>query len=40
MERDGIKLVGIASLVLEEYMLRKIDKAVNFSRLSEIVEPM
>ena len=40
MERDVIEIVGIASLVPEEHLLRKIDKAVDFSRLYEIVEPL
>lgn len=32
MDRDVIEMVGIESLVLEEHLLRKIDKAVDFNQ--------
>ena len=38
MDRNVIEMVGIDSLVPEEHLLRKIDKAVDFSRLYEMVE--
>ncbi len=40
MDRHVIEIVGIDSLVPEEHLLRKIDKAVDFSRLYEMVEPL
>ena len=40
MDRDVIEMVGIDSLVPEEHLLRKIDKAVDFSRLYAMVEPL
>ena len=39
-DRDVIKIVGIDSLVPQDHLLRKIDQAVDFSRLYEIVEPL
>ena len=39
MDRDAIEIVGIDSLVSQEHLLRKIDAAVNFERLYEMVEP-
>ena len=41
--RDGRKevvMVDLEALVPKEHLLRKIDKAVDFSRLYEIVEPL
>lgn len=40
MERDVIEMVGIDSLVPQEHLLRKIDAAVDFGRLYEMVEPL
>ena len=40
MDRDAIEIVGIDSLVPEEHLVRKIDKAVDFNRLYEIVEAL
>lgn len=40
MDRNVMEMVGIDSLVPEEHLLRKIDKAVDFSRLYEMVEPL
>ena len=40
MDRDAIEIVGIDSLVSQEHLLRKIDAAVNFERLYEMVEPL
>lgn len=40
MDRDVVEIVGIDSLVPKEHLLRKIDKAVDFSRLYEMVEPL
>lgn len=40
MDRDAIEIVGIDSLVFQEHLLRKIDAAVNFERLYEMVEPL
>ena len=40
MERDVIEIVGIDSLVPQDHLLRKIDRAVDFSRLYEMVEPL
>ena len=39
MDRDVVEIVGIDSLVPKEHLLRKIDKAVDFNRLYEMVEP-
>lgn len=39
-ERDTIEIVGISSLVPEAHLLRKIDGAVDFNRLYELVEPL
>ena len=40
MDRDVVEIVGIDSLVPKEHLLRKIDKAVDFNRLYEKVEPL
>ena len=40
MDRDVIEIVGIDSLVPKEHLLRKIDEAVDFKRLYEMVEPL
>ena len=40
MDRDVIEIVGIDSLVPQDHLLRKIDQAVDFSRLYEMVEPL
>ena len=40
MERDMIEIVGIDSLVPQDHLLRKIDRAVDFNRLYEMVEPL
>ena len=40
MDRDMIEMVGIDSLVPKEHLLRKIDDAVDFNRLYEMVEPL
>ena len=40
MDRDVVEIVGIDSLVPKEHLLRKIDKAVDFNRLYEMVEPL
>ena len=40
MDRNVIELVGIESLVPAEHLLRKIDKAVDFKHLYEMVEPL
>lgn len=40
MERDIIEIVGIDSLVPQDHLLRKIDQAVDFNRLYEMVEPL
>jgi len=40
MDRDAIEIVGIDSLVPREHLLRKIDEAVDFNRLYEMVEPL
>ena len=37
MDRDAIEIVGIDSLVPKEHLLRKIDTAVEFNRLYEMV---
>ena len=40
MDRNAIEIVGIDSLVPKEHLLRKIDTAVDFNRLYEMVEPL
>ena len=40
MDRDAIEIVGIDSLVPKEHLLRKVDDAVDFNRLYEMVEPL
>ncbi|WP_346012647.1 transposase [Intestinimonas butyriciproducens] len=40
MDRNVIEMVEIDGLVPEGYLLRKIDKAVDFNRLYEMVEPL
>ena len=40
MDRDVIELVGISSLVPENHLLRKIDAAVEWNRLYDMVEPL
>ena len=40
MERDTIEIVGIESLVPKEHLLRKIDAAVDFNVLYEMVEAL
>ena len=40
MDRDAIEIVGIDSLVPKEHLLRKVDEAVEFNRLYEMVEPL
>lgn len=40
MDRDVIEIVGIDSLMPEGHLLRKIDQAVEFNRLYEMVEPL
>lgn len=40
MDRDVIEIIGIENLVPEEHLLRKIDKAVDFNRIYEMVEPL
>ena len=40
MDRDIIEIVGIDSLVPQEHLLRRIDAAVDFSKLYEMVEPL
>ena len=40
MDRDVIEIVGIDSLVPQDHLLRKIDQAVDFSRLYEMVESL
>ena len=37
MDRDTIEIVGISSLVPENHLLRKIDAAVNWEQLYEMV---
>ena len=37
-ERDVIEIVGIDSLVPADHLLRKIEAAVDFNRLYEMVE--
>lgn len=40
MERDVIEIVGIDSLVPQDHLLRKIDQAVDFKCLYEMVGPL
>jgi len=40
MERGVVELVDTESLVPEGHLLRKIDAAVDFNRIYEIVEPL
>ena len=40
MDRDAIEIVGIDSLVPQEHLLRKVNEAVDFNRLYEMVEPL
>ena len=40
MERDVVELVNTESLVPPDHLLRKVDKAVDFRKLYEIVEPL
>ena len=40
MERGVVELVDTESLVPPEHLLRKVDKAVDFRKLYEIVEPL
>ena len=40
MDRNVIEMVEIDSLVPEGHLLRKIDQAVDFNRLYEMVEPL
>ena len=40
MDRNVIEMVEIDGLVPEGHLLRKIDKAVDFNRLYEMVEPL
>ena len=40
MDRDAIEIVEIDSLVPKEHLLRKVDEAVEFNRLYEMVEPL
>ena len=40
MERDVIEIVGIDSLVSQDHLLRKIDQAVDFKCLYEMVGPL
>lgn len=40
MDRDVIEIVGIDSLVPADHLLRKIETAVDFSMLYEMVEPL
>ena len=39
-ERGVVELVDTESLVPEDHLLRKVDKAVDFGKLYEIVEPL
>ena len=39
-ERGVIEIVSTEDLVPQEHLLRKVDKAVDFRRLYEIVEPL
>jgi transposase len=40
MDRDAIEIVGISSLVPENHLLRKIDAAVDWGQVYEMVEPL
>ena len=40
MDRDLVEFVVIDQLVPKEYLLRKIDAAVDFTQLYEMVEPL
>ena len=40
MDRDVVEIVGIDGLVPKDHLLRKIDQAVHFYRLYEMVEPL
>ena len=40
MDRDANENVGIDNLIPREHLLQKIDKAVDFSRLYEMVVPL
>ena len=40
MDRNVVEMVEIEHLVPAEHLLRKIDKAMDFSRLYEMVEPL
>ena len=40
MDRDLVEFVVIDQLVPKEHLLRKIDAAVDFTRLYEMVEPL
>ena len=40
MDRDVVKIVGIDGLVPKDYLLRKIDRSVDFGRLYEMVAPL
>ena len=40
MDRDAIEIVAIESLVPKEHLLRKVDAAVDFNRLYEMVEEL
>ncbi|MGO5116538.1 transposase, partial [Candidatus Avoscillospira sp. LCP25S3_F1] len=40
MDRNVIEMVEIDSLVPEGHLLRKIDKAIDFNHLYEMVEPL
>ena len=37
MDRDAVEIVGIDSLVPQDHLLRKIDQAVDFNRVYEMV---
>ena len=39
-DRDVIEIVGIDSLVPKDHLLRKIDQAVDFDRIYEMVKPL
>ena len=39
-ERGVIEIVSMEELVPQEYLLRKVDKAVEFRKRYEIVEPL
>ena len=40
MDRGVIEIVDTESLVPKDHLLRKIDEAVDFNRLYEMVEPL